>query len=82
MTIQKHDIYSMKEFVKYCGGHPLVTAKEVFVADFADYDRRFNEKVEIFSCNIDNKKTDMNQNDYSNENGMKGSKHLLLLYCK
>jgi hypothetical protein len=57
-----------------------VTAKEVFVADFADYDRRFNEKVEIFSCNIDNKTTDMNQNDYSNENGMKGSKHLLLLY--
>jgi hypothetical protein len=43
MSIRRHIVFSMDEFITYCGGHPLVTAKEVFETDFADYDKLFNQ---------------------------------------
>jgi hypothetical protein len=66
-------------------------AKEVFESDYADYDALFNDiytpptgpgvkKWQIFSCNINNKMTNVNQNDYGKDNNIEFSKGILLMY--
>jgi hypothetical protein len=75
------------------GSHPLVMSKEVFDADFADYDKIFNKiyeplpgpgvkKWQIFSCSIDNKNTDVNDNNYGYDNNIENSPNLLLFYFR